>query len=124
MPRISDALSIKDEKLDRRVKLSSAQKEEILQLKEKHSQRGLAKMFGVSRRTIQFIIDPAKHEENLLRRKERGGWKQYYDKESHREAIKEHRDYKKDLFNKGLIKNERECHTKNKQTNTQQELAN
>jgi transposase len=113
LPRISDALSIKDEKLDRRVKLSSAQKEEILELKEKHSQRGLAKMFGVSRRTIQFILDPAKHEENLLRRKERGGWKQYYDKEYNRKAIKEHRDYKKELFTKGLLKTQENGRTTN-----------
>lgn len=103
MPRLSDKLPIKNEALDRRVKLSAAQKEEIKDLGEKHSQRVLARMYGVSRRTIQFILDPAKHEQNLLRRKERGGWQQYYDREENTKTQKEHRDYKKELFTKGLL---------------------
>jgi len=43
---------------------------------------------------VQFIQSPEKHAENLMRRKERGGWKQYYQKEKHREAKQDHRSYK------------------------------
>ena len=56
------------------------------------------KRYGVSRRTIQFILDPEKLLENKKRRAERGGWKQYYDKDAHTEAIKEHRSYKQELY--------------------------
>ena len=67
MPRKSDSIPIKDEKLDRRVKLTTEQKIEVKLLYDdgNHSQRTLAVKFGVSRWTIQFIIDPSKKEKNL-----------------------------------------------------------
>lgn len=105
MPRKSDSKPIENEKLDRRVKLTSEDKENIKLTAEtgNYSQRQIASMFGVSRRTIQFILDPEKLEENKKRRKERGGWKQYYDKEKHSQSMKEHREYKKELNKKGLL---------------------
>lgn len=71
--------------------------------KGKLSQRAAAELFGVSRRTIQFIWFPEQLEENKKRRAERGGSKQYYDREKHNASMREHREYKKDLYKKGLI---------------------
>ena len=83
---------------DRRRKLSDEQKDEIAALKGTISQRECARKFNVSRRTIQFIWDPDKHKENLKRKQERGGSRQYYTKEKNREYIKRHRHYKQELF--------------------------
>ena len=79
---------------DRRVKLTNEQRREIQDNVEGLSQRKLAAKYGVSRRLISFILDPAKAESNKQRRKERGGWRQYYIKEEHTEAIRNHRRYK------------------------------
>lgn len=83
---------------DRRRKLTDEQKDEIAALKGTMSQCECARKFNVSRRTIQFIWDPDKHKENLKRKQERGGSKQYYTKEKNREYMKRHRHYKQDLF--------------------------
>lgn len=97
-------LTIKNKKLDRRVKLSDKQRQEIKLLKDTGiSQNQVALNYGVSRRTIQFIWFPEQLEENKKRREERGGSAQYYDKEKHREVMREHRAYKKQLKEKGLI---------------------
>jgi hypothetical protein len=79
--------------LDRRVKLTDEQREEIR--KSSESQRVLAARFGVSRRLIGFVKNPEKRLENFERRKDRGGWKLYYDKDSHNKAIKNTREHKK-----------------------------
>lgn len=88
---------------DRRRKLTHEQREEIRANPKGLSQRSLAREFGVSRRTVQFILDPLKLEQNLLRREERGGWFKYYDKDKHREAMQDHRKYKKELNEKGEL---------------------
>lgn len=105
MPRKSDIIPIKNEKLDRRVKLSKEDKAFIKELYKtgNHSYNGLARKFGVSKRTIQFIVNPDKLIENVKCRKERGGSTQYYDKEKQKSYMKKHRDYKKQLFNNNLI---------------------
>ena len=105
MPRKSDLIPIANGELDRGVKLTSSDKIQIKQLYEsgEYSQRGLARMFSVSRRSIQFIIDPDKLEANKQRRAELGGSKRYYDKEKHTKAIREHRQYKDQLFKQGKI---------------------
>ncbi len=89
----------------RSVKLTSEQRAEIAKKYStgRYSQRGLASEYGVSRRLVQFIIDPKKHEENLKRRDERGGSSQYYVKEKHTKAMREHRQYKQGLFLKGEL---------------------
>lgn len=105
-PMVIDKFKL-SETQDRRVKLTDAQKKEIYykyNVVGSFSQRELSRLYGVSRRLIQFIIDPSKHEQNKLRREERGGSKIYYDKESHRKAIKETRAYKKQLLEKGELK--------------------
>ena len=100
MPYKTDKLSIESPFLDKRCKLLPCQKERIVYLRETEnlSQRKLAEIFKVSRRTIQFIIDPSKHYENLKRREERGGTKIYYNKEKNNIAQKEHRIRKYNLL--------------------------
>lgn len=104
MTAIADKLRIDNETLDKRVKLTSEQKQEIKKNVLGLSQRKLAAMYGVSRRTIQFILDPDKIKENLKRREERGGTKAYYDKDKHRVAQQKHREYKRELLDEGKIK--------------------
>ena len=89
---------------DRRVKLSEEDRQEIKRLYPYLSQRNLAKMFNVSRRLIIFIGCPEKHELNLKQREERGGWKQYYNKEKWAKQMKKHRRYKRGLELRGLLK--------------------
>lgn len=100
MPFKTDKQTLGTNIIRRTAKLLDCQKEMIKWWRQEkgYSQRALARMFGVSKRTIQFILDPKKKEENLKRRQERGGWKQYYKKEDHAEAMKEHRRYKYNLL--------------------------
>ena len=77
---------------DRRVKLTEGQRKAIL--KSVKSVRQLAREYGVDRRAIDFIKHPEKAEANKQRRKERGGWRQYYDKEANRLAVMRHQRYK------------------------------
>lgn len=103
MPDKLDSKPINNKSLDRRVKLTDAQREEIKLFKGKATQSSIAKMYGVSRRLIQFIWYPEQHEENKKRRAERGGSAQYYDREKHNKAMRLHRKYKQELHEKGLI---------------------
>jgi hypothetical protein len=100
MPYKTDQIPLGTNILRRTVKLLDCQKEMIVWWrKEKgYSYNHLARMFGVSKRTVQFIIDPQKKVENLKRREERGGWKQYYDKKNHAASTKEHRNYKRNIL--------------------------
>lgn len=90
---------------DRRIKLNDEDKEEIKKLYDTgmFSQRKLAKMYGVSRRSIQFIIDPEKLKKNRENFSERQKDGRYYNKEKHREYIKEYRERKKQLYNEGKL---------------------
>lgn len=105
MPLKVDKIAINNPKLDRRVKLTQEQKEEIKEIyaRNEMSTRELARHFNVSRRTIQFTLNPNSKKQNLICREKRGGWKQYYDKKQHAENIRQHRGYKKKLLNEGLI---------------------
>ena len=105
MPYKSEKLKIAGTKFDRRIKLTNEQREEIKELYSAGlSQRKIAAIYKVDRRLISFIINPASYEENLQRRKERGGTKIYYKKEKHKNYIKQHRRYKQDLKLKGDLK--------------------
>lgn len=85
-------------KNDKRIKLTDVEREEIKSLYGTISQRKLARMYGVSRRLIQFIGDPEKHEKNLIARQKRGGSKFYYDKDKHKDYIKNCRHHKQELY--------------------------
>ena len=91
---------------DKRRKLSDNQKKLIADMYKsgEYSQRKLAIEFGVSRRLIQFIVEPEKQRLNYERRLENGGSKQYYDKDKHTEAIREHRRYKNELNKQNKLK--------------------
>lgn len=103
MPYKSEKIKIEKTSHDRRMKLTEEQKDKI-RAEVGKSQRKLAEEYGVSRRTIQFILSPEKLLENKKRRLERGGWKQYYNKDKYSQEMKEHRRYKQELYLKGEIK--------------------
>jgi len=88
---------------DKRVKLTEQDRLEILDMKGYISQRQLAKLYDVSRRTISFIWYPERLERNKTLRDERGGSKQYYDKDKHREYVKRHRKHKEKLNKEGVL---------------------
>lgn len=88
--------------LDRRVKLSLAQREQIREryLQGGTSQRKLAAEYGVSRALIRYCIYPellARHKEMYKERRKDG---RYYDKDKHSKAIRSTRSYKQKLKNK------------------------
>lgn len=100
MPRKSDSLPINNEKLDRRVKLTAEQKEEVrIKYSGGAAIRALAREYEVSRRLIQFTLFP---ERQIVANANRD-WHDYYDRIAHAREMKEHRDYKKRLYQKGLI---------------------
>lgn len=85
---------------DRRVKITEEDKLNIHKLYVKGvSIREIERTLHISRRSIQFILFPERLIENKKRRQERGGWKQYYNKEQHKETMKEHRHYKHKIYN-------------------------
>jgi len=90
-------------KYDKRRKLTDEQRDEIVALKGKVSQRKLAAMYDVSRRLIGFIHNPESAARNYQRRVEAGGSKQYYNKDTWAETMKKHRHYKRALVNEGKI---------------------
>ena len=104
MPYTSEKIKIEGTKFDKRIKLTCKEKDKIVSLINKVSTNECARMFNVSKRTIQFLWYPERKERNLQLRQERGGWKQYYDKNERKETMKEHRHYKQELYLKGEIK--------------------
>lgn len=105
MPLKYDKMSIRDKKHDRRVKLSDEDRKEIREkyAKGDTSHNKLAMEYGVSKRLIQFVLNPEKQEVAKRQFAERQKDGRYYDKDKHREYIREHREYKKELFEKGLL---------------------
>lgn len=93
MPARVDKLRVPKEH-DKRRKLTDEDKERIVSIREKEglSHRELAVMFDVSRRSIQFILDPQKRLDNVQRRRDRKA--DYYVKEVHREQQRNHRAHK------------------------------
>ncbi len=102
MPYKTEKMSIKNEALDKRVKLTLAQKEEIRN-SVGLSQRELARKYGVSRRLIVFTLFPERLKENKVKRVERVGTTGYYKKEKQAIYMKKHRNYKNELYKKGLL---------------------
>lgn len=104
MAAIVDKYIINNIEYDKRVKLSPSDKAEIQKVYKEglFSQRELAFIYDVSKRSIQFAINPEKLVANRIRREERGGSKIYYDKEANTKAQSKHRQYKKHLLNSGV----------------------
>ena len=106
MPYKSEKTKIEFTNNDKRIKLTDAQRENI---KKDYatgliSQRGLAEKYKVDRKTIYNILHEDKYKEQLERYKEEKHSKQYYNKEEHKDYIKNHRRYKQELYLKGEIK--------------------
>ena len=104
MPYKSEKLKL-SEKQDRRRKLTQEQKEEIKRIYESGvcGTRPLAKQFGVSRSMIQIIVNPNRAAAVKQRAKEH--WRDYRpSKEEWAKTIREHRQYKQNLFLKGELK--------------------
>lgn len=94
---------------DRRRKLTDEQKREIKRIYESGvcGQRPLAKQFGVSRRTIQFIVDEGKKQrcaEQFKQRRKDGRYKPT--KEEWATTVREHRRYKQKLYLNGELQEE------------------
>lgn len=106
MPNKLDKIAIDNPKNDKRVKLSSKDKEDI---KKEHdtgsiSINALARKYGVSKRLIQFTLFPERKEKAKEQFAERQKDGRYYSKEKQRVYMKDHRLHKKDLWEKGELK--------------------
>ena len=89
---------------DRRRKLTDEQKEEIKKIYESGvcGTRPLAKQFGVSKTTIQIIVN----QDIAAKRKQyiKDHWRDYRpSKEEWAETMREHRHYKQELYLKGEL---------------------
>lgn len=95
--------------LDKRVRLTEEEREQIIQLGGKISQRKLAKKYKVSRRLIQFVLYPEKYEKSKQQTKiNRLLNNNYYEKERNTKYMKKHRTHKQTLMKqRKLIKNEK-----------------
>lgn len=96
MPHKTETLALKDPFLDRRTKLLPCQKEMVVYWYKVQgaSINSIARMFRVNKRLIQFILFPERLKKNKELRADRGGEAQYYVREEHNAAMKEHRQYK------------------------------
>ena len=104
MPYKSEKLKL-SETQDRRRKLTDEQKEEIKRVyaEGKCGTRPLAKQFGVSRKTIQLIVNPEikQRQHDYVA----NNWRKYRPtKEEWAETMKEYRRYKQELYLKGELK--------------------
>lgn len=99
MPSKTDTLPIDSPFMDRRVKMLPCQREQVPTLHARGASiHGIARMYQVNKRLIQFILFPERKKLNLQHRRDRGGTMIYYNKVKHAAAIKEHRDYKKEVL--------------------------
>lgn len=105
MPVKADEARIVGTMHDRRRKLSEDTKNYIAveYAKGGISTRKLAEKYGVSRGTIQNILNPDRIERGKQLRAERGGSKIYYNKEKHTKAVAESRRHKAELMKQGKI---------------------
>ena len=103
MPYKSEKIKL-SETQDRRRKLTDEQKEEIKKIyaEGKCGTRPLAKQFGVSKTTIQIIVNPEIASKRKQYRKEH--WQDYRpSKEEWAATMREHRHYKQELYLKGEL---------------------
>lgn len=114
MPYKSDKIRLLPDQ-DRRRKLTEEQKEAIRRIYASGicGMRPLAKQFGVSRTTIQIIVNPKRAE--YVRQRIKEHWRDYRpSKEQWAATMREHRKYKHDLYMQGCLKenDENGLHTK------------
>ncbi len=104
MPMIVDKLTVGKE-FDRRRKLTDEQKAEIVEKYSTglYSLQNLADEYGVSKKTILLTVNPEskkKDHENC-----KNNWRNYQQTgEQRNKTMRDHRHYKKKLFEDGKIK--------------------
>lgn len=105
MPYKSEKIQIQGSTYDRRRKLDDGDRAQILVLREQDgmSFNKIAKMFGVSKRLIQFICCPLKEEKCKAQFKERRKDGRYYNKEDNTNSVRATRRYKQVLYKEGKI---------------------
>ena len=103
MPYKSSNIKL-SEKQDRRRKLTDEQKDEIKKIytEGKCGTRPLAKQFGVSRSTIQILVNPERAK--AVKERNKTHWRDYRPtKEEWAATMREHRRYKQELYVKGEL---------------------
>lgn len=106
MPYKSEKIKLKGLQ-DRRKRLTDEQREEIKKLYGTgcYSLNGLAKRFEVSKKTVLLIVNEESAERAKQYRKDH--WQEWKSsKEEHREAIRNTRKYKQELYLKGELDDE------------------
>ncbi len=106
MPYKSEKLKLKGLQ-DRRKRLTDEQRKEIKELYGTgcYSLNELAKRFEVSKKTVLLIVNKDSAERAKQYRKDH--WQEWKSsKEEHREAIKNTRKHKQELYLKGELKDE------------------
>jgi len=96
MPYTTEKIPLKDPFLDRRTRLLPCQREMVVFHYKVlgTSINGIARIFKVNKRLIQFILFPERLKKNLSDRQDRGGTMIYYDKDYNNEAQRIHKAYK------------------------------
>jgi hypothetical protein len=85
-------------RLDGRVKLLPSQYPRVRVLYKKiGSLSKVAALFGVTKNTILFIVNPEYKERDRLRKIEDKVWLKYYNRQKHTKAIHKYRDKKREL---------------------------
>ena len=106
MPYKSEKIKL-PENLDRRRKLTDGDRQEIKDLYATGmwSLNGLAKKYGVSKKSILLIVNPDSAAKAKQYRKEH--WREFQQKGEEWNAVqREHRAYKYNLYKQGLLKSE------------------
>lgn len=104
MPRKSERIKL-SEKQDRRRKLTTEQKKEIVELYEtgNYSLMDLAKQYEVCKKTILLTVNPKSAENARQYRKEH--WRDFkLTGEEWNKMQREHRQYKERLYREGKLK--------------------
>lgn len=93
MPSKTDRMRVSDLGLpDRRIKLTPEKREHLFGMHRAGVPiRQICRILGVSRRLVQFTLFPERKDAARNGRT----WADYYDRELHRKAMKEHRGYKR-----------------------------
>ena len=101
MPYKSDKIKISGTIYDKRIKYTPEEIEQvkILYHKEKYSMRKISRETGISRRYIDFILNP----EHLIDNKRRRDWTKYYDRQNLTRLVRELRRRKQKLYLEGKL---------------------
>ena len=108
LPSKIEKIAINNPSNDKRVKLTSEDKESIRReyAVGDTSYNKLALKYGVSKRLIYFVVNPDKQKIAKEQFSERQKDGRYYSKEKHRKYMQDHRLHKKQLYESGMLGSE------------------